>query len=102
MLARTLDACDATSSTSIFEAMYVLHHSTVSLPYLPYQNYQRRCSKMSLRSNVDTARYSAAANLQAVIIWKQRKHLAQLRTGAAFLKPEMIQSHTGKSLVLCC
>ena len=43
---------------------------------------------LSLRSNVDTASYSPAAYLQAVVRWKQRKHLAQLRTGSHWLAVE--------------
>ena len=43
---------------------------------------------MSLRSIVDTASYSPAAYLQAVVKWNQRKHLAQLRTGSHWLAVE--------------
>ena len=37
---------------------------------------------------MDTASYSPAAYLQAVAKWKQRKHLAQLRTGSHWLAVE--------------
>ena len=43
---------------------------------------------LGLRSNVDTASYSPAAYLQVVVRWKQRKHLAQLRTGSHWLAVE--------------
>ena len=43
---------------------------------------------LHLRSEVDTASYSPAAYLQAVGGWKQRKHLAQLRTGSHWLAVE--------------
>ena len=43
---------------------------------------------LSLRSIVDTASYSPAAYLQAVVKWNQRKHLAQIRTGSHWLAVE--------------
>jgi hypothetical protein len=41
-----------------------------------------------LRSKVDTESYTPASYLQAVGGWKQRKHLAQLRTGSHWLAVE--------------
>ena len=43
---------------------------------------------LSLRSIVDTRSYSPATYLQAVVRWKQLKHLAQLRTGSHWLAVE--------------
>ena len=61
---------------------------SVTVSYLASVN-ACSCVKMqqylSLRSNVDTASYSPAAYLQANVRWKQRKHLARLRTGAHWL-----------------
>ena len=52
---------------------------------------------LSPRSIVDTASYSPAAYLQAVVRWKQRKHLAQLRTGSHWLAVEI--GHLGAARV---
>ena len=43
---------------------------------------------LHLRSEVDSARYTPAAYLQAVGGWRQRKHLAQLRTRSRWLAVE--------------
>ena len=43
---------------------------------------------LHLRSEVDSASYTPAAYLQAVGGWRQRKHLAQLRTGSHWLAVE--------------
>ena len=40
---------------------------------------------LHLRSEVDSASYTLAAYLQAVGRWRQRKHLAKLRTGSHWL-----------------
>ena len=43
---------------------------------------------LHLRSEVDPASYTPAAYLQAVVGWRQRKYLAQLRTGSHWLAVE--------------
>ena len=43
---------------------------------------------LNLRSEVDSASYTPAAYLHAVGGWRQRKHLAQLRTGSHWLAVE--------------
>lgn len=73
---------------SVSERHYCREGIAVQLPGLIDSSCQDSIQYMLMRSEVDTQSYTVAAYLQAVGGWRQRKQLAQLRTGSLWLALE--------------
>ena len=81
-------ACDISSPQTVSVSAVVEKLKSSYLASVNACSSVKMQQYLSLRSNVDMASYSPAAYLQAVAKWKQRKHLAQLRTGSHWLAVE--------------